>query len=77
MMRKSRYPNAARAVPGLAGARFFVVWLAVSVIGVDSTLLLTAGFWRVGPRTRVRMWQEWQRANRYTDNSDVFNDKRR
>jgi hypothetical protein len=54
-----------------------VVWLAVSVIGVDSTLLLTAGFWRVGPRTRVRMWQEWQRANRYTDNSDVFNDKRR
>ena len=55
MMRKSRYPNAARAVPGLAGARFFVVWLSRSVIGVDSTLLLGAGNWRVGPRLRVRL----------------------
>ena len=55
MMRKSRYPNAARAVPGLAGARFFDVWYSGSVIGVGSTLLLTAAFWRVGPRLRVRL----------------------
>ena len=52
MIRKSRYPNAARAVPGLAGARFFVVWLMGSVIGVDSTLLLTADIWRTGPRAK-------------------------
>lgn len=52
MMRKSLYPNAARAVPGLAGARFFVVWLSVSVIGVVVTILLAAGLWRVGPRVK-------------------------
>jgi len=55
MMRKSLYPNAARAVPGLAGARFFVVWLSVSVIGVVQTLLLTVDIWRVGPRTKAKM----------------------
>lgn len=53
MMRKSLYPNAARAVPGLAGARFFVVWLSISVIGVVETLLLTTDVWRVGPRIEV------------------------
>ena len=32
-MRKSLYPKAARAVPGLAGDRFRLLWLEVSVIG--------------------------------------------
>ena len=53
MMRKSLYPKAARAVPGLAGARFFVVWLSVSVIGVVQTLLLTVDIWCVGPRAKA------------------------
>jgi len=55
MMRKSLYPKAARAVPGLAGARFLVVWLSVSVIGVVVTILLEAVVWRVGPRTEGSM----------------------
>lgn len=38
MMRKSRYPNAARAVPGRGGVRREAFW-GVSVIGVEPTLV--------------------------------------
>ena len=48
MMRKSRYPNAARAVPGRGGVRRDDLW-GISVIGVVPTLV--PPLWRrvVGP----------------------------
>ena len=51
MMRKSRYPNAARAVPGRGGVRRDAFW-GISVIGVASTLVPRLWLRVVGPQPR-------------------------